>query len=263
MVNESTRIAGYGFIGAGEITAAIVEGLSADNADPPAVFLSPRGRDVGRELAGRFPNVRICNSNQDVLDNVGPVVLAVRPPIVRTVLAELSFQPRHAVISAVAGIRLQQLREWTAPAGQVVRVIPLPHAARRHSLTAMYPNDTTARELFGRVGDVVAANDEKTLNSFSAATATFAAHLDYLTTIADWLTKHGVDDGTANAYTTYIFGQLGQSLLDHHDDSLAALTKKYMTPGGINEQLMTELRDDGVPDLVRQALDRVLTRLSD
>ena len=43
----------YGFVGAGAITAAIVEGLHAGSANPPAVFLSPRGRSVGRELAGR------------------------------------------------------------------------------------------------------------------------------------------------------------------------------------------------------------------
>jgi pyrroline-5-carboxylate reductase len=34
-----------------------------------------------------------------------------------------------------------------------------------------------------------------------------------------------------------------------------------MTPGGINEQLMMDLRADGVPGMVRNALDRVLARL--
>lgn len=39
------------------------------------------------------------------------------------------------------------------------------------------------------------------------------------------------------------------------------MTDKHTTPGGINEQLMTDLRGDGMPDAVRHALDRVLGRL--
>jgi pyrroline-5-carboxylate reductase len=211
----------YGFVGAGEITAAIVEGLSADIADPPTVFLSPRGRSVGEELSSRFPNVHVCGSNQDVLENATCVVLAVRPEIARDVLAELRFRPDHVLISALAGVRLTQLREWAAPAAEVVRSIPLPPAARRQSLTAMYPDNTEARALFDSIGGSVVPDAEKDLDVFSAATATFAAHLDYL------------------------------------------LTGKHMTPGGLNEQLLTDLRTDGVPDTVGRALDGILTRLRD
>lgn len=248
----------YGFVGTGEITAAIVEGLTANVAEPPKIFVSLRGR--GRELAGRFPNVRVCESNQDVLENASSIVLAVRPPAARDVAAELSFRPRHVVMSALAGVPLQRLRDWTAPAGQVVRVIPVPHAARRQSLTVMYPDNAAARDLFDRVGGVLVPSDEQALEVFSAATATFAAHLDHLATIVGWLTDHGVDHDAAAAYIRNVYGQLGQSLA-HSTDSLATLTEQHMTPGGINEQLMTDLRSDGVPDAVRRALDRILARL--
>jgi pyrroline-5-carboxylate reductase len=247
-------------VGAGEITAAIVEGLSANVADPPAVFLSPRGGGVARGLAGRFSNVQVCDSNQDVLENATSIVLAVRPPLARAVLEELSFRPQHVVMSVMAGVHLERLHDWASPAGHIVRVIPLPQAARGRSLTVVYPDDAVARELFGRVGGVLVAGEEATLDAFSAATATFAAHLDHLTTIADWLADHGVERGIAAAYTTHIFGELGRSLLQP-TGSLAALTEKHMTPGGINEQFMTDLRRDGVPDVVRCALDRILRRL--
>lgn len=252
----------YGFVGAGAITAAIVEGLHVDRDEPPTVFLSPRSRTVGQELATRFPNVHVCNSNQDVLDNATSIVVAVRPQMARTVFAEMSFRPQHVVISVVAGVRLERLRDWAAPATHVVRAIPLPAAARAASLTAMYPDSATARELFSRVGGVLVPDDETTLEALSAATATFAAHLDYLTTIVGWLTDHGVDHGAATAYVTHIFGQLGQSL-SQDAGSLAALTERHMTPGGINQQFMTDLRRGGVPDVVRRALDRILARLEE
>ena len=89
----------YGFVGTGELTAAIVEGISGGN--PPQVFLSPRNHGIAHDLAGRFPNVRICGSNQEVLDRTAVVVIAVRPHITRDVLADLTFRPDHVVVSAV------------------------------------------------------------------------------------------------------------------------------------------------------------------
>lgn len=260
MSTSKTVPVAYGFVGTGEITAAMVEGLHANGGDPPAVFLSPRSRRVGHELAGRFPNVQVCDSNQDVLENATSIVLAVRPPIARAVLEELSFHPDHVVMSALAGVQLERLRDWVAPAGHLVRVIPLPQAAHGQSLTVMYPDNAVARDLFDRVGGVVVPGEEEIFEAFSAATATFAAHLDYLTTIAHWLADQGVDHRAATAYTTHIFGQLGQSLV-LRTDSLTTLSDKHTTPGGNNEQFMTDLRRDGVPDVVRRALDRTLARL--
>ncbi|MYW89854.1 NAD(P)-binding domain-containing protein [Amycolatopsis rubida] len=244
-----------GFVGAGELTAAIVTGL--DGSLP--VVLSPRSREISAGLAARYPDVRVCSSNQEVLDQAGTVVLAVRPPVLREVVDELTFRPEHVVLSAVAGVRVDQLREWVAPASRVVRSIPLPQAARRQSLTAMYPEDAVARELFERVGRVVVPRDEPSLEAFSAATSTFAAHLDYLATIVGWMVAQGVEAEVASAYVTHVFAQVGKSLAE--GGPLAELTSRHLTPGGINEQLLTHLRAEGMPETVRQGLDAVLARL--
>lgn len=253
-------ITAYGFVGTGELTAAIVHGLSDEVADPPSLFVSPRNRTIAEALAERYPNVLVCDSNQDVLEHATTVVLAVRPQIAGEVLAELAFRPEHVVLSAVAALPLARLRELAAPAGAVVRTIPLPQADNRQSRTVFYPENAVARELFDLVGDVLVPGTEPALEAFSAVTATFAAHLDYLATIADWLAGQGVPPAAAAGYVQHIFAQLSHSLAQP-GLSLGELTEKHMTPGGINEQLMTDLRHDGVPDRVRRALDRVLARL--
>lgn len=262
MPHPSQHSSSYGFVGTGEITTAIVEGLQARTDESPTVFLSPRNHTVAHELASRFQRVHVCESNQDVLDRTTSIVLAVPPQAAHSVLAGLSFRPEHVVISAVAGLRLQRLREQAASAGELVRAIPLPQAAQRRSLTAIHPDSAIARELFDQVGGVVVPDEEPTLDAFSAATATFAAHLDYLATVAAWLAENGADPTTATAFITHVFGQLGRSLSEQ-DDALTTMTSKHSTPGGINEQLMTYLREDGVPDTVRNGLDRVLSRLRD
>ncbi|WP_284745716.1 NAD(P)-binding domain-containing protein [Amycolatopsis sp. RTGN1] len=246
----------YGFVGTGELTAAIVEGLSADVAEPPAVFLSPRNHDIAHDLAARFPNAEVCRGNQEVLDNATTVVVAVRPQVARDVLAELAFRPEHVVVSAVAGVHLDRLAAWVAPATRIVRSIPLPTASRRASRTAMYPGDASARALFESVGDVVVPADEATLDTFSAATATFAAHLGQLAAIAGWMAGHGVDPADADAYIAHVYGELGRTLA-RHDGTLEELAAKHMTPGGINEQFRATLRD--IP--TERGLDEVLARL--
>ncbi|MCR6490808.1 NAD(P)-binding domain-containing protein [Amycolatopsis sp. OK19-0408] len=245
----------YGFVGTGELTAAIVEGL---RDEAPRIFLSPRNHDIAHDLAGRFPNVRVCRDNQEVLDSAGTVVLAVRPQVFRDVLGELTFRPEHVVISAVAAVGLDELRRFVAPAERVVRSIPLPTASRRAGRTAMFPDDVVARSLFESVGDVVVPADEATLATFSAATATFAAHLDQLATIAGWMAEHGVASEDADSYVAHVFGELGRTLA-RHDGTLGELARKHETPGGINEQFRTAVRD---PERVRRALDDVLARVS-
>lgn len=107
----------YRFVGTGEITATVVDGLHVADGEPPTIPLSPRGRAVGQELAARFPRVQVCGSNQEVVDSASTVVLAVRPETPHTVLTELTWRPRHVLLSAVAGVRRQQLRDWAAQRG--------------------------------------------------------------------------------------------------------------------------------------------------
>ncbi|WP_326835820.1 NAD(P)-binding domain-containing protein [Amycolatopsis rhabdoformis] len=244
----------YGFIGAGRITKAIVEGLDGG----AEVFLSPRGRQVGQELADRFPNVTVCPTNQAVADAASVVVLAVGASITRDVLADLRFRPDHVVLCAVAGVSLTKLQDWTAPAAHVVRTIPMPQAAHRQSRTALFPDHAAARELFEPLGGVIVAADEPMFDALTTATTTFAAHLDYLTTITGWLTAHGVAPDTAETYVRHLYAQVGQSLAT---ESLTDLAGEHTTPGGLNEQLLTDLRHHGVPDTVRRALDAIHARL--
>jgi pyrroline-5-carboxylate reductase len=251
----------YGVIGVGAIAQAIVTGLCESVESPPAVVLSPRNAEVAGALAKRYETVTIAASNQAVLDAAPVVLVCLRPQVARDVLAELRFAPAHVVISAMAGISIDELKRLIAPATEVARCIPLPGVARRAGITPVHPPQATAQALFDRLGGAVEVPDIAAYDAFAVATATIAAHFEYLRTISTWLAAHGVAADAADRYVAATFADLATTLADHHD--FEHLARDHATVGGINELFLNTLTERGVYDEVRAGMDRVLARLGE
>ena len=121
-----------GFIGTGEITRAVVTGLSTVEGEKPAILVSPRNEAIARDLADRFENVAVAGSNQDVIDGAEMVCLALRPQDAVGILEGLKFGPAHHVVSFMATYGVEQIEKLPAPAQKVTLVTPWPSMAARH-----------------------------------------------------------------------------------------------------------------------------------
>ncbi|GLQ94391.1 NAD(P)-binding domain-containing protein [Dyella acidisoli] len=249
-----------GVIGVGAIGAAIVSGLS-ESDEPPEILLSPRNAAVAAKLAASYPNVRVADSNQAVVEQSIVVLLCVRPSDAQQVMSELTFQDQ-SLISVMAGVPLKVLRELAAPARNIVRAIPLPSVAVRRGITPLYPATEPARSLFDRLGHVIEVDDETAFDLFSASTATIAAHFAYLNRISGWLTAHGIPQSSAQHYVAAMFGELAGSL-QASDPDFKEMMREHATPGGINELFCQVIGDEGVWKAVDAGLDRVRQRLVD
>lgn len=257
MPNGSAR---YGFVGTGAISRAMVEGLSTLD-DPPAIVVSPRSAGVSAALAERFADVRVAADNQAVVDEAACVVLAPRPVDARAVLDGLRFSADHVVVSVVAGLSLADLRTAVHPATRIARAIPLPSVAAHQGLVPVVPPEAAAVELFAHLGDVVALEDETAFDAFSAASAFAATQLDLLATVEAWLVGRGVPAPDARAYVGELIRGLSDALAAEPGRGLAALADDHATPGGLNQQVRTYLRDHGVHELLGTALDDVAERV--
>lgn len=249
-----------GVIGVGAIGAALVSGLS-EGSEPPEILLSPRSARVAAKLAAAYPNVRIADSNQTVVDRTSVVLLCVRPADARAVMSELAFKEQN-LISVMAGVPLRLLRELAAPAQDIVRAIPLPSVAARRGITPLFPATDFARSLFERIGRVIEVADETTFDHFSASTATIAAHFLYLNQISDWLAAHGVAQSEARHYVAAMFAEIAASLHGQHSD-FGELMREHATPGGINELFCRVVTEEGVWTAVDAGLDRVRHALAE
>jgi pyrroline-5-carboxylate reductase len=250
----------YGVLGVGSIARAIVTGLCEDVADPPRVLLSPRNAQTSADLAERFPTVTVAADNQAVLDGSGTVVVCLRQAHAE-LLGRLQWRHDHVVVSAVAGLGIDQLAAWVAPASRVTRSVPMPPVAWRAGLTAVHPPLPEARELFDRLGETLEVPDVQAYEALSATSATLAGFFEYLAVQAAWLEARGIPARDARRYIGATFaGALGSLQAD--EPGFAELAGEYATPGGVNEQVREDLREVGTYDGLRRALDRAHDRLS-
>jgi pyrroline-5-carboxylate reductase len=250
-----------GFIGSGTITRAVVTGLLKAKAPFEHLCLSPRNGEIASALAGLDSRIRVCATNQEVLDNSDTVCLAVVPQISAEVLRALHFGSRHHVISFIAGVSIAELRRLTGDGHTIVRAVPLPAVAATQGSTAICPPDEVARLLFTQLGTPVEVADERQFDALSAVTATMASFYAVLEAQAQWLAAQGIDYRSARAFLS------GHSVgLAHEttcsDKPFSKLIEESMTPGGINEQLHKELSVEDAYSRYAVALDKVLKRVT-
>jgi pyrroline-5-carboxylate reductase len=250
-----------GIIGVGEIGRAMVEGLCDGPEKPPEIFLSPRGARTAAELSRRYPSVRVCPDNQDVVNRSDVAIIAVRPQDRSDALTGLRIGTGvSVVVSVMAGVSIDELRRTLGTDVPLVRAIPLPTVRERRSVTVVCPSHPVADALFNRLGGALPVLDEPALNVFSALTATLSTHLSYLSTLTAWAGRQGVPASDAERYVRDLFQGLGRALGDE-TRSLQELAANHETPKGLNERIRTTWFDPANSAALEDALDAVLSDL--
>jgi pyrroline-5-carboxylate reductase len=252
----------YGFIGTGTITAAMIEGMMTSALDVTKVLVSPRNAEVAAGLDARFSKVEVAASNQAVVDEAEILVLAVRPQVAEEVLTGLRFSSRRKLISVIAATDHSKLGSWTGCSeAEIVRAIPLPFVADRSGVTAIFPADSIASELFAALGKAVECKDQNEFDLLAVASSMMGAYYGLMERVGGWLVEHGMDDRTASRYLTPLYASLSQVAATNADASYSGLRQEFSTKGGLNEQVFREFEENGGSSALLKALDGVLERV--
>jgi pyrroline-5-carboxylate reductase len=253
-------MARLGFVGTGAITAAMVRGLRRSTLRDWPVLLSPRNAELARDLAASFPDLTVAASNQAVADGVDLVVLAVRPQVAEPVPRDLRLRPDHTVISLIAGLDHELVRNWTG-AATVCRAIPLPFVAEGQDATPVFPPDPAAVTLFDAPGRAQPVADRRDFDILAALSALMASYFGLVGIAAGWAADKGPPEAQARAYLSRLFANLGGVLRDSPLDP-DALRAAHSTAGGLNEQVFADFLGRSGGESLAAALDRVLGRIT-
>jgi len=249
-----------GFIGTGAITEAMIEGFVTVGGFADPIMVSERSKERSARLAARHENITVSPDNQAIVDGSDWVFLAPLPVQAIEVASALTFRADQRIISAVAGIRLETWAPVLAPATDIHRVVPLPPIERGLGPTAICPPDPGVEALFASTGTAVAVDDERQFQALAVATSLMACFFETVATSANWLENEGVPDAQAAAYASSMFQALASLATQEDAAGLRTMADDCLTAGGVNEQVLYELREAGWFDTYRKRLDRIMER---
>ena len=195
-----------GFIGGGNMAAALVKGLLHSEVVPPThVTVS----DVKAERLAQLKEqhgIRTTTDNLELVRTCDVVVLSVKPQVMDKVLSAIgeSIRPEQLVVSVAAGVPVVAI-EARLPAGtRVVRTMPNTPATVDAGATAISPGThateadlAVARALFEAVGRVVTL-EESLLDAVTGLSGSGPAYVMLMIeALADGGVKVGLHRDTA------------------------------------------------------------------
>ena len=156
-----------GFIGTGKITSAVVAGICKSKISFKKIILSPRNRNISKELKKQFRKVSIAKNNQEIVNSCNWIFLAVTPSVGQKIIKNLKFKSSQTIISFISTMTLPQLKKAVKVKTTIVRAIPLPPISLKKGPVPLFPPNKKVKNFFDKIGTTVEINNEKLSKNFS------------------------------------------------------------------------------------------------
>ena len=148
-----------GFIGTGKIASSIIFGIFKSNLKINKIYISSRNRNIAKKLKERFPKIKICNNNQEIIDKASVIFLSVTPLVGKKILNNLSFKGK-TVISLISTIKERELKS-KIHSKNICKAIPLPFVENRVGPIIICPKIRIAKNIFIILCLVIEVNKEQ------------------------------------------------------------------------------------------------------
>jgi pyrroline-5-carboxylate reductase len=218
-------------------------------------------------LADRY-RIRVTDSNQEAIKEAEVVILAVKPQILTSMVANLKqeeINPQTAIVSILAGVTLDKL-ESLFPDRPIIRTMPNTPATVGAGMTAItagrYVNSAQiqqAKTIFSAVGEVVEV-PERLLDGVTGLSGSGPA---YVAMLVEALSDGGVAAGLprAVAYQLAIQTVLGTAqLLRDTGIHPAELKDRVTSPAGTTIAAVAELEKAGFRSAIIEAVKTAYRR---
>ena len=249
-----------GFIGTGKIASSIIYGIFRSKLKINKIYISSRNRNIAKKLKVKFKKVKVFKNNQDIIDLSSVIILSVTPFVGEKILRDLRFDKKKTIISLVSTIKLNDLKKITG-AKKICKAIPLPFVENRLGPVIVSPKNKVAKRIFSKLGPVIEINNEKISYSFWSTSSIMAAYYELLNVTTKWLIKKKIKQKTATNYISELFLALSKDAVLKKNIGFNKLVAESQTPGGLNMQVVKELKKVKFYDKFLKSLDNVHRRI--
>ena len=250
-----------GFIGTGQITKAVVLGITRSKIKYKKILISRRNNKISKYLKNINKKIKISSDNQFIINNSDWIFLAVTPDVGKKILKKLNFRSNKIIISFISTIKLNELKTLTNKKATVVRAIPLPPISIMKGPVPLYPKNSKISKFFNNIGDSININNETSSLKFWATSSLMAPYYELLFEVSKWLQKKGLSKSYSQKYVSSLFSALSEVAVMKSDRDLKLLVKDSQTPKGLNEQTLKFLKKKGFYKQLIFSLEKILKRL--
>ena len=257
-----------GFVGSGNMGEALIRGLLAASLVPADHITATDVRaDRAAQLARQF-GITTHADNRRLVREADVVILAVKPQIMASVLAEVApaVTAQHLLVSIAAGVSTTAMRKALGKEARIVRVMPNTPALFLQGVAAIARGQglgeddlDTAREIFGAVGRAVVL-DEDAMDAVTGLSGSGPAYVAIvIEALADGGVRVGLDRATAMTLATQTVLGAAQ-LLAETGLHPGALKDMVSSPGGTTIAGITALEEGGLRSTLIRAVERATQR---
>ena len=252
-----------GFIGGGNMASSLISGLIASGHSPQHLWVSDINPDTLKALAKNL-NVNTSASNDELINAVDVVVLAVKPQILSSVAknaAALIQQKKSLVVSIAAGISQQSLSQWLGVDIAIVRCMPNTPALVLTGATALHANARVSAEqrnlaenIMRSVGIALWVEEEGELDAVTAVSGSGPA---YYFLLMEAMEKAALELGLSEETARLLVQQtaLGAAKIAlESSESPEQLRKRVTSLGGTTQRAIEIFEKGGFTELVSKAL---------
>ncbi|MFI3197684.1 MAG: pyrroline-5-carboxylate reductase [Methylococcaceae bacterium] len=252
-----------GFIGGGNMASSLLSGLIASGHSPQHLWVSDINPETLTTLAKNL-NVNTSASNDELINAVDVVVLAVKPQTLSSVAKSASpliQQKKSLVVSIAAGISQHSLSQWLGADTAIVRCMPNTPALVLTGATALHANvqvtpeqRNLAENIMRAVGIALWVNEESELDAVTAVSGSGPA---YYFLLMEAMEKAALALGLNEVTARLLVQQtaLGAAKIGlESSESPEQLRKRVTSPGGTTQKAIETFEQGGFTELVSKAL---------
>ncbi|MEX0346190.1 MAG: NAD(P)-binding domain-containing protein [Rhizobiaceae bacterium] len=248
-----------GFLGTGHLASYTIAALR-NGGHAGDIILSPRNAAVAERLS-RDHVCEVMNSNQDVVDRAGIVVLSVRPQQLAALVEGLRFPDDQIVLSAVAATRLDDLKAYSNLPQTIVRFMPSSFIEAGDAIFPLFPKNEVLEELLGALGSVVTFDTEAQFELAMIASCAYAWVYDIADELTEWFTSAGWPADLARDMALRHIRGATTYALANPSSSLADISAGIATEGTFTKLGLEHLRSAGAISVWSDALDLLRSKL--
>lgn len=265
MISTDLRI---GFIGAGNMATALIEGLLATGIDAAQLWAADPAED---KLAGfAAKGINTAGDNAEIVRHCSVVVLAVKPQVMAAVVTALQAEflaNNCLIVSIAAGISCASLQAWTHAQQPIVRCMPNTPALVQAGASGLFatalvtePQKQAAQDIMQAVGIACWLDSEAQIDAVTALSGSGPAYFFLMMEAMQAAAiKLGLPLEVARQLCLQTaFGAAKLAL--NSEVPPGELRRRVTSPGGTTEAAIKQFESEQFQSMVERALARANAR---